>query len=81
MPTCSDLIKGNKKPNRLTLNTKSSGFFVLMDFFIIFVEFFDIWYKYNRDVGESGYPASFGTKRTRKFESCHPDDYVFLAQR
>ena len=62
MLTCSDLIKGNKKPNRLTLNTKSSGFFVLMDFFIIFVEFFDIWYKYNRDVGESGTPLRLGRR-------------------
>ena len=25
------------------------------------------------DVGESGHPASFGTKRTRRFESYHPD--------
>ena len=26
-----------------------------------------------RDVGESGYPAWFGTRRTRRFESCHLD--------
>ena len=28
---------------------------------------------YFRDVRESGHPAWFGTKTTRRFESCHPD--------
>ena len=27
-----------------------------------------------RDIGEPGHPASFGTKRTRRFESCYPDN-------
>ena len=39
-------------------------------------------YSDYRDVGESGYPATFGMWRTREFESRHPDlkeeryDYV-----
>ena len=32
--------------------------------------------KTSRDVGESGYPAWFGTRRTRKFESCHLDKKI-----
>ena len=32
--------------------------------------------KTSRDVGESGYPACFGSRRTRKFESCHPDKKI-----
>ena len=32
--------------------------------------------KLIRDIGESGYPACFGSRRTRRFESCYPDDPV-----